>query len=203
MSRRVLVLLLGLLATVPAAQAQWSAGLETGADRAWRFAEPLDPDQAGLLVRPTMSWPVAFRLARGGAGLQVAVVASRASAGLELDDGSLAVAVHPAFRILTVAPEASLPVWRLRGGAALRAVAALPAERWSYVGVDEEPRWRLGAAGGMALELPVGESVSVRAGVMLGRVFGSPIAETEMTQEYAPATLWRRGFRAGLTWRFR
>lgn len=203
MPRRAFCLLPLLAVAAPDAQAQWTVGLTAGVERVSGFAESLDPEQAGLRVRPTMAWPLSLRVVRGGNGVRVGLRASRVGSGLELDDGSLAVALRPAFRTLTLAPEASVPVAALHGGGQLRLAAALPFERWSFPTVDETARWKAGVAAGIEVELPLRPSLSFQVSAEVGRLFGSPIAETEMTQEYLPAPLWRRSLRAGLGWRIR
>lgn len=181
--------------------AQWSVGLEAGMDRVPRFANPIDADAEGLRARPSMTWPVSLRLERGGAGLRLAVSASRVNAGLELDDGEFGVVVRPGFRILTVTPEISHRVARLSGGGSLRAHLALPAERWSFPGLSEDPRWRLGAAAGLAGEFPMTRAVFLRLSGQLGRVFGNPLDGSEMSEEYEPTAMWRRSARVGVMWK--
>ncbi len=189
-----------LLMTEPAA-AQWSVGLEAGMDRVPRFAIPADTDAEGLRARPSMTWPFSVRLERGGPGFRLALSASRVNAGLELDDGEFAVVVRPGFRILTLTPEASHRVARLAGGGSLRAHLALPLERWSFPGLADDPRWRLGAAAGLSGEFGMTRSVSLRVSGQLGRVFGNPLDDSEMSEEYEPTTMWRRSARVGVVWK--
>lgn len=201
MPRRLLSATSLLVLMAQPAAGQWSVGLEAGVDRVPRFADPIDADVEALRARPGMTWPVSLRFERGGAGLRLALSASRVNAGLELDDGEFGVVVRPGFRILTVTPEISHRVARLSGGGSLRAHLALPAERWSFPALDDEPRWRLGAAAGVAGEFPMTRSVAVRVSGQLGRVFGNPLDDSEMTEEYAPTTMWRRSARVGVMWR--
>lgn len=189
-----------LLMAGPAA-AQWSVGLEAGVDRVPRFANPVDTDADDLRARPGMTWPVSLRLERGGAGLRLALSASRVNAGLELDDGEFGVVVRPGFRILTVTPEISHHVAHLSGGGSLRAHFALPLERWSFPGLADDPRWRFGAAAGLAGAFPMTRTVSVRVSGQLGRVLGNPLDDSEMSEEYEPTTMWRRSARVGVVWR--
>lgn len=200
MHRSLLSIICLLLLMSRPAPAQWSAGLEAGVDRVPRFANPIDADAEGLRARPGMTWPVSLRLERGGAGLRLALSASRVNAGLELDDGEFGVVVRPGFRILTVTPEVSHRVARLSGGGSLRAHLAVPVEQWSFPGLADDPRWRLGAAAGLAGEFPMTRSVSVRVAGQLGRVFGNPLDDSEMSEEYEPTTMWRRSARVGVVW---
>lgn len=184
-----------------AVAAQWSVGLEAGVDRVPRFAIPTDTDAENLRARPSMTWPLSFRLERGGAGLRLALSASRVDAGLELDDGEFGVVVRPGFRILTITPEASHRLASLAGGGLLRMHLALPVERWSFPGLADDPRWRLGAAAGLAGDFPMSRSISVRMSGQLGRTLGNPLEDSEMSEEYEPTTMWRRSARVGVMWR--
>ncbi len=184
-----------------AAAAQWSVGLEAGVDRVPRFATPTDTDAENLRARPSMTWPLSLRLERGGEGPRLALSASRVEAGLELDDGEFGVVVRPGFRILTITPEASHRLTRLAGGGLLRVHLALPLERWSFPGLAEDPRWHLGAAAGVAGEFPLTGSFALRVAGHMGRVFGSPLEDSEMSEEYEPTTMWRRSARVGVVWK--
>ena len=190
-----------LLLMAEPAEAQWSVGLEAGVDRVPRFATPADADADNLRARPSMTWPLSLRLERGGEGLRVALSASRVDAGLELDDGEFGVVVRPGFRILTLTPEASHRLASLAGGGLLRAHLALPLERWSFPGLADDPRWQLGAAAGLSGEFPMTRSVSVRMSGQLGRVFGNPLDDSEMSEEYEPTAMWRRSARVGVVWK--
>lgn len=190
-----------LLLLVGPVMAQWSVGLEAGMDRVPQFANPTETDSESLRARPSMTWPIALRLERGGNGLRVALSAHRADAGLELDDGEFGVVVRPGFRILTVTPEISRRVARLSGGGSFRAHLALPAERWSFPALEDEPRWRVGMAAGLAGEFPLTGAVFLRLSGQLGRVFGNPLEGSEVSEEYAPTTMWRRSARVGVVWR--
>ncbi|HUG27899.1 MAG TPA: hypothetical protein VMK53_06340 [Gemmatimonadales bacterium] len=183
------------------AAAQWSVGLEAGVDRVPRFAIPTDTETEGLRARPSMTWPLSLRLERGGEGPRLALSASRVDAGLELDDGEFGVVVRPGFRILTITPEASHRLASLAGGGSLRAHLALPLERWSFPGLADDPRWRLSTAAGLAGEFPMTRSLSVRISGQLGRAFGNPLDDSEMSEEYQPTTMWRRSARVGVVWK--
>lgn len=203
MPRRPSLLLWILCLMAQPASAQWRLGLEAGVERVPRFAVPAEEREVDLRARPGMTWPLSLRLERGGEGARLALVASRVNPGLELDDGGFGVLIRPGFRTVTVAPEVSVPLARLSGEAALRVHLAVPLERWSFPGLADDPRWRAGAAVGATLEAPVSESLRLRFGGQLGRLFGNPLENTEMTEDYAPTVMWRRSVRAGLTWQRR
>jgi hypothetical protein len=183
------------------AAAQWSVGLEAGAERVPRIANPTDTDAENLRARPSMTWPVSFRLERGGDGRRVAFSTSRVDAGLELDDGEFGVVVRPGFRILTISPEASHRLASLAGGGLLRGHLALPLERWSFPGLADDPRWRFGLAAGLAGEFPLTRSFALRVVGQVGRVFGNPLDDSEISEEYEPTTMWRRSARVGVVWK--
>jgi hypothetical protein len=189
-----------LLMAEPAA-AQWSVGLEAGVDRVPRFANPTDPDAEGLRARPSMTWPVSLRVERGTEGPRLALSASRVDAGLELDDGEFGIVVRPGFRILTISPEASHRLAGLSRGGSLRGHLALPLERWSFPGLTDDPRWRFGVAAGLAGEFPLTPSFALRVAGQLGRVFGNPLDDSEMSEGYEPTTMWRRSARVGVVWK--
>ncbi|MFN2317201.1 MAG: hypothetical protein ABR551_04585 [Gemmatimonadales bacterium] len=190
-----------LLLMTGSAAAQWSVGLEAGVERIPRFATPLEADTENLQARPSMTWPVSLRLERGGPGLRLALSANRVNAGLELDDGEFGVVVRPGFRILTLTPEVSHRLAHLSGGGSVRVHFAIPLERWSFPDLADDPRWRLGAAAGLAGEFPMSRTTSMRVSGQLGRVFGNPLDDSEMSEEYEPTTMWRRSARVGVMWR--
>lgn len=200
MIRRPALLLWTISLMAQPAAAQWRLGLEAGVERVGRFAVPSEEREVDLRARPGMTWPLSLRLEHGGAGSRLAVVASRVNPGLELDDGGFGVLIRPGFRTVTVAPELSLPLKQLAGEAALRIHLAVPLERWSFPGLADDPRWRVGAAAGVTLEAPVSESLRLRFGGQLGRLFGNPLENTEMSEDYSPTVMWRRSVRAGLVW---
>jgi hypothetical protein len=198
MPSRSALLLSAIALLAQPVSAQWRAGLEAGVERVPRFAVPSEEQEVARQARPGMTWPLSLRLERGGEGARLALVASRVNPGLELDDGELAVLIRPGFRIVTVAPELSLPLARLSGDAALRWHLAIPLERWSFPGLADDPRWRAGAAVGATLEVPVSSSLALRVGGQLGRLFGNPLEDSEMTEDYTPTAMWRRSARVGL-----
>lgn len=197
---RILIIIAGLALAPAAALAQWTVALEAGVERVPRFARPADDEGDNLLARPTMTWPLSLRLGYGGQGPRVALSASRVDAGLELDDGDFGVVIRDGFRILTLTPELSLPLRRLAGGAELRGSIAFPAERWSFPDLADEPRWRLGVAAGLAAEFPMTEGTRLRLAGQLGRIFGNPLSNSEVTDEYLPTVMWRRALRVGVVW---
>jgi len=180
-------------------QAQWRVGVDLGADRIARVVRSGEaPDGTGPDGRPTMTWPVVLRIEHGREGLRVGISGSVVRPGLELIGPEFTVTARPAFRVLSLAAEFSARAARLPQGGSIRVHLGVPAERWSFPGYTDPPRWRIGIAGGAALEVPLAARLSGRFGVALGTLFASPLSNAELTDEYATTPVWRESVRAGL-----
>ena len=196
-----LIALCGLLSPAPL-KAQWRFGLELGVEQVGRFIRSTQAEAgAGPDGRPTQGWPLALRLERGGGGLRLGLTVARTTPGLELFGSELTVAIRPGFEVLTVAPELSGRLARLRGGGQLRAGLALPLERWSFPTFADPPRWRAGASMGISAEFPLTGRLAGRIAASLGTVFRHPLKGTDVTDGYETTALWRRSLRIGVQWR--
>lgn len=202
MHHRALQQLIVLLLALPtAAAAQWQAGLGVGivGYGRWVVSAP-NTVASGPDGRPTTTWPVEADLSFGGAGRRAGVRLSRSRPGLELYDATLQVALRPAFEVLRLTPELSLPVVAFSRGGQLRLGVGLPVERWSFPDFADPPRWRVGASANTTLELPLGRRTSVRLSGSVGALFRHPFAGTEPIEGYQPTRTWRRGLGIGVGW---
>ncbi len=182
--------------------AQWRLGLELGVEQVGRFirATPTEAE-AGPDGRPTQGWPLALRLERGGVGFRLGLTVARITPGLELFGSELTVAIRPGFEVLTLAPEVSGRLARLRGGGQLRAGLALPLERWAFPTYADPARWRAGASMAMSAEFPLTGRLAGRIAASLGTVFQNPLKDTDVTEGYETTALWRRSLWIGVQWR--
>lgn len=194
----LLGLLIGCWIPTPAS-AQWRIGADLGADRIARMVRSTEAANGeGPDGRPTMTWPLALRVERGGEGVRVAMSGSVVRPGLELIGSAFSVTTRPAFRVLTLGAELSARVARLRNDGSLRLHLSVPAERWSFIGYSDPARWRLGIAGGAAVEVPLAGALSGRFGISVGTLFRHPLSDTGITEEYVTTAVWRESVRAGV-----
>lgn len=200
--RRPLLVALCLTIQAPSLAAQWRLGIELGADQTGPFArrspgaaqEPAD-------ARPTTTWPAVVRVGWGGDGHRVALAGWRSRPGLEMIGTDFVVALHPAFEVLTIAPELSTRLVRLHGGAALRGALVLPVERWAFPTAEDPPRWRPGAAVQFAVEAPVGSRAVLRVAAGTGTVLRHPLSDLDLLANMETTPLWRQYLRVGFEWR--
>ncbi len=200
---RVAILAVFLLtSTSTRLTAQWRAGLEFGVERFGSWVQSRgEGGETGPSGRPTTTWPLTLRLEHGGAGVRLGVSANRTEPGLELFSNDLRVAVHPAFRIWAIAPDVSIRMAGLGNGGQLRVGIAAPVERWSFPVSADLPRWRLGAAGSVIAEFPMGPRMTARISGSAETLFRHPLTDTEQIEDYRPDSLWRRSLRMGVHWR--
>jgi hypothetical protein len=184
-----------LLRPLPAA-AQWTLGIEIGAERFWgASAERSPPHRSFRPYRPTT---FGMLVARRGRRVGVALQLRYTQASLALEGGDAVVAVKGVFKVFGASPELSYRVASLGPGNELLLHAGPLFEVWSVV--DEDSRARIGAQSALSLGIPLGGRLgaSLSAGVGL---IESPFARDELDPTYELRALWRRRFAAGLQYR--
>jgi hypothetical protein len=178
------------------AVAQWTVGIEIGAERFWGASvESAPPHRSFRPYRPTtVGTLVERRSGRMGVALQLRY----AQASLALEGGDAVVAVKGVFKVFSASPELSFRLGSLGPGNELLLHAGPLFEVWSVV--DESSRARIGAQSALSLGIPLGGRLgaSLSAGVGLMK---SPFARDELDTAYDLRALWRRRFAVGLQYR--
>jgi hypothetical protein len=188
--------LAGILLRPLPAVAQWTLGIEIGADRFWgASAESPPPHRSFRPYRPTTFGAL---VERGGGRVGVALQLRYTQASLALEGGDAVVAVKGVFKVFSASPELSYRIASLGPGNELLLHAGPLFEVWSVV--DEDSRARIGAQSALSLGIPLGGRLgaSLSAGVGLMK---SPFARDELDTTYELRALWRRRFAAGLQYR--
>ena len=184
-----------LLRPLPAA-AQWTLGIEIGAERFWgASAERSPPHRSFRPYRPTT---FGMLVARRGRRVGVALQLRYTQASLALEGGDAVVAVKGVFKVFSASPELSYRIASLGPGNELLLHAGPLFEVWSVV--DEDSRARVGGQSALSLGIPLGG----RLGVLLSAGVGlmkSPFARDELDPTYDLRALWRRRFAVGMQYR--
>jgi hypothetical protein len=180
----------------PPAAAQWSLGIEVGAERFWgASAEIVSPHRSIRPYRPTtLGTFIERRAGRAGLALQLRYT----QASLALEGGDAVVAVKGAFKVFSASPEISYRIAVLGPGNELRLHGGPLVEVWNLI--DEGSRARVGAQSSLSLGIPLGGrfGASLSAGAALMR---SPFERDELDTNYDLRALWRRRFAVGLQYR--
>lgn len=177
------------------AAAQWTMGIEIGAERFWGGSVERAPEHRSFRpYRPTTFGAVLERRsAKVGFGIRLHYM----EAGLGLEGSDAVGAVKGVFTIYSAGPEVTYQVASLGPGNQLLVHAGPLLEVWSLIA--EESRARVGAQGAISLGIPLGGRLagSLLAGVALTP---SPFNEDEVPG-YDLRALWRRRFTLGLQYR--
>ena len=184
-----------LLRPLPAA-AQWTVGIEIGAERFWgASAESAPPHRSFRPYRPTTFGAL---VERRGRRVGVALQLRYTQASLALEGGDAVVAVKGVFKVFSASPELSYQIASLGPGNDLLLHAGPLFEVWSVV--DEDSRARVGGQSALSLGIPLGGRLgaSLSAGVGLMK---SPFARDELDPAYDLQALWRRRFAVALQYR--
>jgi hypothetical protein len=192
----VAVLLLASSIWCSTALAQWTVGLEVGADRFWGGSLETTAERRSFRpYRPTtFGLGVERQKGRLGVGLQVHY--AEASLGLE-GEGAVA-AIEGAFTIVSISPEVAYQVASLGPGNRLQLHAGPLFEVWGII--DEDSQTRVGFQSAVSLDVPLGGRFG--AAVLAGMaVTPSPFEAGQLAPEYELRTLWRRRFAVGLEYR--
>lgn len=192
------VWLLALLAVAPGfeANAQWSVSAGVRSPRFSGAAADPASDRSLRPYRPTMlEIGVEARGRRFGGSVHL----NYASSSLALEGNDAVAAIKDAISVYGLAPEVSLRLSRLGSGAQVRLFAGPLVEVWKLPDVGSH--WRVGVAGSVGLEVPLGDrwSGSARAG---GAVTpASPFRRQDLQEPLEPRALWRREVAAALQYR--
>jgi hypothetical protein len=177
------------------AVAQWTVGLEIGAERFWGgSAERVPPHRSFRPYRPTtLGVGLERRWGRVGFGFRV----NYTEAGLGLEGEGAAATVDGVFTVYSAAPEASYRIASMGPSNELVLHVGPLIELWQLL--DEESRARIGAQGAISLGIPLGGRFA-GAAVAGTALISSPFKEDELPG-YDLRALWRRRFAVGLQYR--
>jgi len=202
MWHRALTLTVLMLSAAGTAGAQWQVGAGIAIQSFGRWVvSPPDRLGGGPDGRPTTTWPLIVEVQHGGAGGRVGIAVSRSRPGLEIFDTELRIALRPAFEVIGIVPQVSIPVVQLEHGGAVRAGIGAPLERWTFPGSADPPRWRVGALAMLSAELPISTRMAGRVSVSAGTLLSHPLKATDALEDYLPTHTWRRALGVGMMWR--
>jgi hypothetical protein len=176
--------------------AQWSMGVEIGAERFWGGSAEISPPHRSFRpYRPTAFGAV---VERKGSRVGIALRLRYTQASLALEGNDAVVAVKGVFKVYGASPELSYRVASLGAQNELWLHGGPLFEVWSII--DEGSRTRIGAQGSVSLDVPLGGKfgASLSAGAALMR---SPFVEDDLDTTYELRALWRRRFAVGLQYR--
>jgi hypothetical protein len=178
------------------ALAQWTAGVEVGANRYWGGSIELGGE--GRSFRPYRPTTVGIGLERSGKSLSLGLQVHYSQAGLGLEGEGAAAIVEGVFEVLSVSPELVRRLVTIGPLTELRLHAGPLFEVWDII--DEETKLRVGAETALSLDIPLGGRFggSLRAGVA---VTPSVFAEGQLGSAFEPRALWSRRFALGLHYR--
>lgn len=151
------LLLFGLLsipAARAAAQTTWALTPELSLTRHYGVARDTTSFAGEPMAGPAPTLMAGLRLERGGDGFRAGLAVHYARHWLTVRNASLAVNNSDGWRLLELAPEASLPVTRFGREAALRAHLGAAAQLWMPTVTGEETRWTLNALAAITAEIP-------------------------------------------------
>ena len=176
------------------AQAQWSVGVEVGADRFWGGSRETAAEHRSF--RPYRPTTFGLGVARGSGRLRGGIRFQYSSASLALEGSDAVVAAKGVFQVYAAAPEL---LYRLAGVASneLLLQGGPLFEVWSML---EESRTRVGARASLSLRVPLGArfAAAFTAGIAL---IPSPFTAEQLEQGFERQALWRRRVSAGLEFR--
>jgi hypothetical protein len=178
-----------------AARAQWTVGLEVGADRFWGGSMEGAPDHRSFRPYRPSTFGGALERRSGRAGLALRFMYTQASLALEGNDA--VVAAKGVFTVYSASPEVTYRIASVGLNNQVLVQVGPLFEVWSVV--DEESRTRVGVQGAASLGIPLGGRIAgtFSAGVAL---IPSPFEEGELPG-YDLRALWRRRFAVGLQYR--
>ncbi|MEO8227589.1 MAG: hypothetical protein ABI637_09160 [Gemmatimonadota bacterium] len=173
----------------------WRIGAEYGESRISGTTRGITVDALASFTpyRPTSG---ALRMERGGDRMRVGFAVLYAEALVALTAlEALVLATGAPLTLLEFSPTVSMRVSRLGTAATLRAEAGPVLDRWTWSA--GEPRTRVGAMAGAAIETHLGERIAgvVRVGVA---VTGSVFNQEDLPEGFASRASWRRSVALGL-----
>lgn len=199
MQRAVAVVFITLLITCgiwcSAAQAQWSVGVEVGADRFWGGSRETAAEHRSF--RPYRPTTFGLGLTRGSGRLRAGIRFQYSSASLALEGRDALVAAKEVFSVYTAAPELVSRLGRFASNELLLQGGPL-FEVWSMVG--EPGTTRVGVQAALTLRVPLGPrfSAAFTGGIAL---IPSPFTAGQLDQGFERRALWRRRAAGGLQYR--
>jgi hypothetical protein len=184
------------IGTSTEARSQWSVSLGVESDRFWGGSLENAPEQRSFRpYRPTLL-SLGVERRSGSIGLGLRATYTKASLGLEGEEG--VVAVKDVFTAVGVAPEINYQIAALGPNRLLLHAGPL-IEIWHPI--DSETRTRAGARGAASLLVPLGGrfGLSVAGSVA---VISSPFKADDLPGQYDLEALWRRGCAGALQYQF-
>lgn len=184
---------------------QWLIGASIGAIRYWGGTSVARGENGELAFSPYRPTPIGIRVEvqtsrfRFGISLEYAEPGLGASARDSAGVPSGTIVLENFLTSYTLTPQAGVRIARLAGGAPILAGLGLLLERWDVPG--EPSRHRVGVAGTLGLELHLFGDFVGAATATVGWTPSSPFRREELPPPYRPASLWRRGITATLSYR--
>ncbi len=175
-------------------QAQWSVGVEVGADRFWGGSREAAAKHRSF--RPYRPSTFGLGLGRGSGRLRGRIRLQYSSASLALEGSDALVAAKGVFSVYAAAPELVYRLGRAASNELLLQGGPL-FEVWSML---EESQTRLGLQAALSLRVPLGPrfSATFTAGTA---VTSSPFTADQLEQGFERQALWRRRVAGGLQYR--
>lgn len=189
------IVLVSSLAATPAL-AQWTLGLEVGADRFWGGSVETSGDARSF--RPYRPTTFGIGLQRQGGRVSPALQVHYAEAGIALEGEGAVAAIEGVFTVVSLSPEVVYRLTKLGPANQLRVHVGPLFEIWGII--DEDSQTRVGLQGAVSLDVPLGGRFagSVLAGAAL---IASPFEEGLLGAEFETRALWRRRMAVGLQYR--
>ena len=177
------------------AKAQWSVGVEVGADRFWGGSRETATEHRSF--RPYRPTTFGLGVVRGSGRLRAGIRFQYSSASLALEGSDALVAAKGVFNVYTAAPELLFRLGRVASNELLLQGGPL-LEVWSML--EEESRTRVGAQAALSLRVPLGVrfAAAFTAGIAL---IPSPFRAEQLEQGFERKALWRRRMAGGLDFR--
>jgi hypothetical protein len=118
---------------------------------------------------------------------------------LALEGGEAVAAIKDAIGVYGIAPEISYRVSRLGPEGVIRAFAGPLIEVWKLPDIGSH--WRVGLAGSLGLDVPLGGRWSGAARLGAAVTPSSPFGREDLEPPLEPRALWRREVSATLQYR--
>jgi hypothetical protein len=153
------------------------------------------------MLRPHRPVTFGLRLQRVGQRVGYGVAVRYARPGLAFDGPEASIVDRAnTFRLIEVAPEISLRISGAAAGPAVRLRLGPVVDVWSWELTDTYTR--LGARGGVGVDLPVGRRVALTIG-MAATVSGSMFSEADIAPDFEPRSSVRTEVGLGLRYALR
>ena len=195
-ARAALYALFALTVVPRSSVAQWTLAAEIGSARFWGGSAEVGGDRSFRPYRPTL---VGLGVGYVRSNLGVGVRLHYAGSSLALEGKEAVVASKGVLDVYGISPEVSLAVTRLGPDVRVRLYAGPLIEVWNLT--NEISHLRVGAAGAVAFEVPLGVRLAgtLRAGMAVTPA--SPFSREDLDSSYEPRALWRRTFSTSLAYR--